>query len=523
MPFEPKIFGIGLSKTGTTSLFAALDMLGFRTITYRHLLRLGLEDWRSGLFSADYLEGVEAATDLPIGTYFRELDALYPGSKFILTERPLEPWLASMERQFTTSPEPTEPYRRDVRFATYGVARFNRARFARVHAEHAQAVRAHFAGRPDDLLIQNYFDGDGWEGLCAFLRRPIPDAAFPNVQPGYQTPTRLAFAIALVHPDAPTVSDYTRVEAILRETLASLTAQEGVEARVVVVGHRRPDWHDEVANKVIFLTLPNHSAFAHWRDAREFDRAKTTLDKGIKWSIGLAYALKAFAPHFLLPFDGDDFARRDLGQRIASRAKNLGKRDGFLLTGGYHAALLPRDTGFDVGAVIRVLDFHSTCGSCRVFAADPLARRMADFLPGFSSLALETMVTPDGVLGATFTDGIVAAAQAQNEDPNSFFRTLARHVAQDCQFKFLPLTAPLVAKGCGHGNHVGPRAGAVHWHRALKRVPVEAFLSRFGLAGRASMAPQPNADLEARAEQAAAENAERTGRRFTYRVAPAAS
>ena len=48
------IFGVGLSKTGTTSLFAALDRMGYRAGTYRHLRALGVEDWRSGRFAKDF-------------------------------------------------------------------------------------------------------------------------------------------------------------------------------------------------------------------------------------------------------------------------------------------------------------------------------------------------------------------------------------------------------------------------------------------------------------------------------------
>ncbi len=185
MPFNPKIFGIGLSKTGTTSLYAALMRLGIKTITYRHLQKRGLDDWRYGTFETDYLRGIKAATDLPIGTYFRELDTLYPNSRFVLTERPLDGWLASIERQFTDTPNPRDVYRRDVRFATYGVSTFHAARFAQVMADHSRAVREYFADKPGKLLIMDVFAGHGWPELCGFLDRPIPDDAFPNVKPGH--------------------------------------------------------------------------------------------------------------------------------------------------------------------------------------------------------------------------------------------------------------------------------------------------------------------------------------------------
>jgi hypothetical protein len=181
-----KIFGIGLSKTGTTSLYAALTMLGYRAITSRHMRKMELQEWRSGDFSRDYLAGVDAATDLPLGTYFRELDDRYPGSRFILTERPVESWIVSVEKQFRDQPDPVSQYRRDVRFAAYGVSIFNEARFRRILDEHSRAVRDHFRDRPGQLLIQNYFAGDGWDSLCGFLGKPVPATDFPNVKPGWQ-------------------------------------------------------------------------------------------------------------------------------------------------------------------------------------------------------------------------------------------------------------------------------------------------------------------------------------------------
>ena len=181
-----KVFLIGLSKTGTTSLYAALMRLGLRTVTWRHISRRGLSRWIAGDFSPDYLADCDAATDMPIGAWFRELDARYPQARFVLTERPLDPWLASVGAQFAAAGDPSPGFRRDVRLLSYGASVFHRDRFARIHAEHAAAVRAHFAGRPGKLLIQSYFVGDGWPGLCDFLGLETPDEPFPNVKPGHR-------------------------------------------------------------------------------------------------------------------------------------------------------------------------------------------------------------------------------------------------------------------------------------------------------------------------------------------------
>ena len=86
------IFGIGLSRTGTTSLHHALELLGYRSAPSSAAL---LDDQYDRL-----LDRYDAFTDNPIPFMYRDLDARYPGSKFILTTRPLAGWLASMEWLF---------------------------------------------------------------------------------------------------------------------------------------------------------------------------------------------------------------------------------------------------------------------------------------------------------------------------------------------------------------------------------------------------------------------------------------
>ena len=73
---QRKILGIGLSRTGTTSLHLAMGMLGYRSIHCPRLDRLG-----------EILEHYQAAVDTPIACSFRELDLCYPDSLFILTIR----------------------------------------------------------------------------------------------------------------------------------------------------------------------------------------------------------------------------------------------------------------------------------------------------------------------------------------------------------------------------------------------------------------------------------------------------
>ena len=44
---------------------------------------------------------------------------------------------------------------------------------------HTVNVKKYFEERKDDLLILNVTEGDGWEKLCYFLGKEIPDEEFP--------------------------------------------------------------------------------------------------------------------------------------------------------------------------------------------------------------------------------------------------------------------------------------------------------------------------------------------------------
>ncbi len=176
-PDRPKVFCVGFQKTGTTSLFAALDMLGYRTAAV-----VG-RDWSAERLAAEgaglcieTAAAFDAAQDMPWPIFFRELDAAYPGSKFILTVRDPERWFASIEGHFGDNTDEMQAfvYGRDAAAPTG-----NKARYLETLSGHEAAVRAHFAGRPGDLLVMNLEAGDGWRQLCAFLGAPVPDAPFP--------------------------------------------------------------------------------------------------------------------------------------------------------------------------------------------------------------------------------------------------------------------------------------------------------------------------------------------------------
>lgn len=169
-----KVFGIGLSKTGTVSLTAALTRLGYRCRHYPHLLRV-IE--LAGQF--------DALTDSPVISYMELLDRFYPEARFILTVREINSWLASCERHFAKKPlKSIAEWKLLNRRAVYGRVDFERETFLAVYRRHLVRVTNHFADRPGKLLIMDICSGDGYEQLCPFLGLPILTESFPYKNKG---------------------------------------------------------------------------------------------------------------------------------------------------------------------------------------------------------------------------------------------------------------------------------------------------------------------------------------------------
>ena len=92
----PFVFGVGLSKTGTSSLSVALENLGYPSSHWHYpksILR-----YQEGALQVNpnkLLVEFSAYTDTPIARTFKLLDSAFPGSKFILTVREENSWFES--------------------------------------------------------------------------------------------------------------------------------------------------------------------------------------------------------------------------------------------------------------------------------------------------------------------------------------------------------------------------------------------------------------------------------------------
>jgi len=160
----PKVFCIGSVKTGTTSLYKALNILGYRSV---QVLRGGKEPKQGWV---EYIKKLkyDAYADYPMfkDDLFKEIDKSIPNSKFILTVRETNSWEKSFENYFLNASEKQKMnVLKDVN-------------------KHNEKVIDYFKDRPSQLLVMNIIEGDGWNKLCKFLNKPIPTKPFPHKNKG---------------------------------------------------------------------------------------------------------------------------------------------------------------------------------------------------------------------------------------------------------------------------------------------------------------------------------------------------
>ncbi|HEU4730488.1 MAG TPA: sulfotransferase [Kofleriaceae bacterium] len=177
----PKVFGVGFHKTGTSSLGAALELLGYRVCGPVGYLKPDIADTLHDTAFA-LIDDYDAFEDNPWPVLYRELDERVPGSRFILTIRDPSAWIRSIVRHFGGA---TTPMRELIYGAGRGDPRGNETHYVARYQRHNTDVTAHFRGR-SDLLVMDLAAGHGWGPLCGFLGAPRPEVAFPHLNEAAQ-------------------------------------------------------------------------------------------------------------------------------------------------------------------------------------------------------------------------------------------------------------------------------------------------------------------------------------------------
>lgn len=112
--------------------------------------------------------------------------AQFPKGKFILTEREPDRWLKSVQKHFGDSVNPTRRF-------VYGQMGSIEApeHYKKIYTTHNENVKAFFQEKgTDSFLVFKIEEGDGWETLCGFLDKAVPQTAvthkplpFPHANP----------------------------------------------------------------------------------------------------------------------------------------------------------------------------------------------------------------------------------------------------------------------------------------------------------------------------------------------------
>lgn len=194
-----KFLGVGLSRTGTTSLHRAFQLLKLKSIHYDQVRLKDVLDGSNTRPNFRLYDDVDAVTDLPTAYFYREILEAYPDCKAILTIRDVESWWESWKRHNQRDPvvEPTLPRRALSLASPTRAERLERHRFKtslrnyvygstvpreflnkRKFVEYYERARVEIP--PHRLLVMNILGGDGWEVLCPFLGVPVPAVPFPH-------------------------------------------------------------------------------------------------------------------------------------------------------------------------------------------------------------------------------------------------------------------------------------------------------------------------------------------------------
>lgn len=171
-----KVFVIGFHKTGTTSLGKALQILGYKVCGS---LKEGY-DYKHHNNPREYIFNIarnqtlkfEAFQDTPWFLFYKELFELYPDALYILTIRPEEKWLSSVQKHFGKK----NFYFHDLIYETRD-SLANGDYYKKVYNEHNRNVIEFFQGQENFKILN--IENLEWKELGTFLQIPTPNSKFP--------------------------------------------------------------------------------------------------------------------------------------------------------------------------------------------------------------------------------------------------------------------------------------------------------------------------------------------------------
>lgn len=183
---ENKVLGIGLSKTGTSSLSKALSLLDFSTAHWTN-------PYSHDLLTKEDVPLFDSLTDVSISHQYKEIYEEYPTAKFILTVRPIEKWKKSFLTHYARSMHATSFEHLKKIITEQDSVRFGQ-RYVDIHQElyfqyadlleayqaYERGVLEFFKGKENQLLVLDVSQPNALQDLSGFLGVDSPESNFPH-------------------------------------------------------------------------------------------------------------------------------------------------------------------------------------------------------------------------------------------------------------------------------------------------------------------------------------------------------
>lgn len=199
---KPKVFCIGLNKTGTTTIEKVLNDFGYK-MGDQSVGELLFNDWFIRDFKSiiELSKTADAFQDAPFSFPFTyiALDQYFPKAKFILTIRDTDDqWYNSLIGHHSAvwgdgiNP-PTADELKNASYRYKGFAYqahktifntsdddpYNRETLLRYYNNHNYQVKEYFRGCPEKLLVINVANNSDYTRLCEFLKKEPIHNSFP--------------------------------------------------------------------------------------------------------------------------------------------------------------------------------------------------------------------------------------------------------------------------------------------------------------------------------------------------------
>ncbi|MDA3897375.1 MAG: hypothetical protein PF482_14670 [Desulfobacteraceae bacterium] len=178
---KQKIFCIGLPKTGTTTLGESLQLLGYQKAPYDNTL-IDQVAQRNNSGIKTQIQKYDCFEDWPWPLVFRKVHQILPNGCFILTLRKNEQtWLESIQKHIKRNPNARSKRLRQVFYGSSDPWN-DSDHYKQFYLNHKIEVMNYFSNHSNSLLIVCWENGDGWEKLCSFLDKQVPEGIpFPHV------------------------------------------------------------------------------------------------------------------------------------------------------------------------------------------------------------------------------------------------------------------------------------------------------------------------------------------------------